>query len=373
MRLCRDCIGIQAGRKPFTLARHSRGCFICEGKVFGKAEKILLAGMRGAEGLEFSSFQVGTRLPEEVAVREELALEIGGVEGAVSLKSLLNKRLSQVFSEKTGARAELFEPELRLIVDVPDERVEFEPQPLYVAGRYRKLSREVAQSKWHCRKCNGRGCAECGGRGRMYESVEEKVGEVLRKAAEGEGTKFHSSGREDVDARMLGSGRPFAIEIIKPKKRRLDLTGLELAANSLNKGVVEVEGLFIAGKKFMEMLHNARLDKRYRVLAELESPVEWKELKKLKPVIMRQQTPVRVLHRRSNLERVRRIKEIKAKKAYGNFLELEISTEAGAYVKEFVSGDFGRTTPSLSEILGRKAKALELDVVEIEKLIEDWW
>ena len=30
--------------------------------------------------------------------------------------------------------------------------------------------------------------------------------------------KFSSGGREDIDVRMLGSGRPFVIEIISPKR-----------------------------------------------------------------------------------------------------------------------------------------------------------
>ena len=28
--------------------------------------------------------------------------------------------------------------------------------------------------------------------------------------------KFHSGGREDIDVRMLGNGRPFAIELVDP-------------------------------------------------------------------------------------------------------------------------------------------------------------
>ena len=31
------------------------------------------------------------------------------------------------------------------------------------------------------------------------------------------GVKFHSAGREDMDVRMLGSGRPFVLEIVDAK------------------------------------------------------------------------------------------------------------------------------------------------------------
>lgn len=34
-------------------------------------------------------------------------------------------------------------------------------------------------------------------------------------------TRFASSGREDVDVRMLGTGRPFVIEFVNPRTNRL--------------------------------------------------------------------------------------------------------------------------------------------------------
>ena len=38
-------------------------------------------------------------------------------------------------------------------------------------------------------------------------------------------------------------------------------------------------------------------------------------------------------------------------------------TEAGTYIKELVHGDFGRTRPSLSSILGCNIDILALDVI----------
>ncbi|MGC8992323.1 MAG: tRNA pseudouridine(54/55) synthase Pus10, partial [Thermoplasmata archaeon] len=44
---------------------------------------------------------------------------------------------------------------------------------------------------------------------------------------------------------------------------------------------------------------------------------------------------------------------------------LEIETDPGTYVKEFVHGDNGRTNPSISSILDQKIKIIRLDVVKI--------
>jgi len=43
--------------------------------------------------------------------------------------------------------------------------------------------------------------------------------------------------------------------------------------------------------------------------------------------------------------------------------EIDLLTDGGLYVKELVSGDDGRTRPSLSEVLGVPATVVELDVM----------
>lgn len=46
-----------------------------------------------------------------------------------------------------------------------------------------------------------------------------------------------------------------------------------------------------------------------------------------------------------------------------------METQAGAYIKEFVHGDFGRTNPCVGEILevgADKVEILELDVERVE-------
>lgn len=80
-----------------------------------------------------------------------------------------------------------------------------------------------------------------------------------------------------------------------------------------------------------------------------------------------QQTPVRVLHRRSNAMRPKVIHELRAE-ATENPLQfrLELKTQAGTYVKEFIHSDFGRTDPSISAILGRDVDCVELDVTGID-------
>jgi tRNA pseudouridine synthase 10 len=81
--------------------------------------------------------------------------------------------------------------------------------------------------------------------------------------------------------------------------------------------------------------------------------------------LIRQQTPLRVLHRRADLVREKYIYEVKVKKCSLKRAEMEIRCQGGLYVKELVSGDEGRTLPSVSELLGNRAKPLKLDVLNV--------
>lgn len=64
-------------------------------------------------------------------------------------------------------------------------------------------------------------------------------------------SKFLASGREDVDVRTLGRGRPFAVELPNPHRTILkapELASLQTAINESAKGFVEVRDLQLIHK-----------------------------------------------------------------------------------------------------------------------------
>jgi len=288
-----------------------------------------------------------------------------------SIRHEFGRLLGKRIAELTGKTAEYKKPDIAIVVNPFAEQVRLQVNPLFVAGRYRKLVRDIPQSKWFCSSCRGKGCEKCGGTGKMYaESVEELVSKLLLEAAEGEKTSFHASGREDIDARMLGNGRPFVIEVSKPKKRFLDLKKLEVAVNTNAEGKVEVSGFRFANKDVVRRLKRGEsAQKEYRVLIEFENAVSEKDLRLLEETLsgasIKQQTPRRVLHRRADLTRERYIYEVKVKKVSLKRAEMKIRCQGGLYVKELVSGDEGRTLPNVSELLGNRAKPLKLDVLNV--------
>src|SRR3989442_13830033 len=81
---------------------------------------------------------------------------------------------------------------------------------------------------------------------------------------------MHGMGREDVDARMLGRGRPFIVEIKEPRKRRIDL---EAAVGRINaSGIVEVDQLVPATGAGVVTLKGGRASKALPVRPRLPPP-----------------------------------------------------------------------------------------------------
>jgi tRNA pseudouridine synthase 10 len=93
---------------------------------------------------------------------------------------------------------------------------------------------------------------------------------------------------------------------------------------------------------------------------ELESVV-----KKLTKANIHQQTPLRVLHRRADLIREKYIYEVNITRMAPNRIEMKIRCQGGLYIKELITGNQGRTVPSVASIINAEAKPLELDVLNV--------
>lgn len=49
-----------------------------------------------------------------------------------------------------------------------------------------------------------------------------------------------------------------------------------------------------------------------------------------------------------------------------------LETQAGTYIKEFVHGDFGRTRPSLADLLGVENGEVDILELDVEKVDQEW-
>lgn len=240
---------------------------------------------------------------------------------------------------------------------------------VYIKGRYNKFSRELPQTVWHCKKCYGKGCKECGGLGRVYfNSVEEIIAKPFLEKLSPQKIVFHCSSREDLNVRMLGKGRPFFLQIVNPSKpvTTHTLSELEREVNSgPDSDKVKINSLALSDKKEMLEEFSQKRDKTYKALIECAQTLTKEELEKLSQLKGKiiQYTPERVSHRRALKERERAVKEVAFKLLSKKSFELELKTESGTYIKELISGH--RTNPSVSSLLGKECSCIQLDVIEI--------
>jgi tRNA pseudouridine synthase 10 len=320
--------------------------------------------------LEYSSFLVGSKVNPEVKERDEdlnHALEVE-VEG---IKREINRELGKILEEHLHREVDFDNPQLVINADFSAEepKIHIQINPLFLEGRYRKLIRGIPQTKWPCRKCKGRGCEQCNFTGKMYnETVEELISGPALEMSKGKDSKFHGAGREDIDVKMLGTGRPFVLEIKEPGRRVLDLEKLENEINETATGKVEVLNLKYSIRSRKAEIKTSSPDtyKIYQAYVELEEEITENDLKKLENLKeIKQRTPVRVSHRRADKIRTRAVMDIKWEIIGPKNIKLIIKGQGGLYIKELISGDEERTQPNVSQVLGTSARCVELDVLEV--------
>ncbi len=382
--LCPECYGRLLGRWGHGLSNPERAarllsalgaeppaegtaCPVCGG-LFGRLDRWAERAVQAADGFEWHRFTCGSRWePERLATEEALWREVG-TEWGESARAAFNRELGKRIEARTGAEGAARGTDVVLLADLAVGRVERTVAPLYLRGRYRKLDRTIPQTRWPCRHCAGRGCVHCQGSGRTYPtSVEELVAAPFVRATGADGTRFHGMGREDIDARMLGRGRPFVLELLRPRRRSVDLAALGAALGPEAEGRVELLEVGPSDGDEVVRLKEATPEKSYRVEVRGAPPLgKVKEaLQLVAGRTIAQRTPTRVAHRRSDRVRARRIVNARlVDEAEGRFT-LELRTEAGTYVKEWVEGDGGRTDPSLAGLVGVPLKVEALDVLEV--------
>jgi tRNA pseudouridine synthase 10 len=304
----------------------------------------------------------------EIADREKSLWEKYGLENAESIKTELNREIGKLALPMINRPVEFKNPQVVACVDTRFADVTLDIAPIFIAGRYFKYSREIPQTIWPCRVCKGKGCGRCHGTGKMYQtSVQEIIGDIAVEMADGEEHFLHGMGREDIDARMLGDGRPFVLEISRPRIRDIDLDELEKRAN-----MSELAGytrLHFVPRDAVQEYKLADPDKTYKARVKADGKVNKERVNEValsfKNVHIDQRTPRRVEHRRADLVRNREVRWVEAEMIGDDEFDLTVNAEAGTYIKEFVSGDDGRTVPNFSDALGVKCVVQTLDVIAI--------
>jgi len=380
--LCDSCLGRLFAKVGKGFGNRERGriardifalgpeadCGLC-GNLTGKFAQFADLAVENFSGWEYSTFLIGTKFDPEMTAREEALWSELGSAHAEAMKAEFNREIGKRVERMTGKTAEFLRPDIVAVIDTTYESVELQVASLYIYGRYQKFARDIPQTRWPCRACNGKGCARCNDTGKMYaDSVEEFVGRVALRHAQGSDHRFHGMGREDIDALMLGNGRPFVLEVKAPRKRTVDCGMLEADVNA-STDKIRVSGLRPSDGGEVARIKAARPRKKYSANVLFSAPVREENLNEVVVSLggtnIAQQTPTRVKHRRADMNRERCVLAVEARLLGPTEAVFEITAEAGTYIKEFVHGDGGRTVPSISAALGVGCEVRALDVLEI--------
>jgi tRNA pseudouridine synthase 10 len=396
--VCDNCLGRLLADRSFGLSNDERGkslrvavaldddeefdpveetCWVCEDEC-DRFDWWANQAEAAVHGYEFETYQVGTKVPPLLAENDRLLRDDAGLEPEAGelLKSEYNREVGKRFGERTDTTVDFERPDVLLLCDLATDEIELQVNSAFVYGRYRKVQRDIPQTEWPCRECNATGrkqgspCDGCDGTGYRYDtSVEEETVPHVLEAMDGSEGIFHGAGREDVDALMLGSGRPFVIEIKEPRKRSVDLDDLEARINDAADGRAEVQELRRATHEMVERVKEHPASKTYRMTVEFDERVDSDEfeaaLETIDGTTIEQETPQRVSHRRAAKTRLREVYDISGEVERGTEATIEVDGEGGLYVKELISSDDGRTVPSLAGELDTGARVTALDVLDV--------
>ena len=356
-------------------------CLLCE-NIFLNLDPYIEKAKQITKDFEFNNFLVGTSPTSKIINNEDKFKSELSLLNSESFKSHFNREVGKKLSLVLNKPVEFNNPEIVFVYNISFDEFDIDLiiKSLFISGRYNKLMRGIPQTHWDCKNCSGRGCKICNFTGRQYQtSVEQLVNPEFHRSTQSSDSKFHGAGREDIDVRMLGTGRPFIIELKNPKRRAVDLKKIEKSVNKTNRGKIKISDLKFSNKnEVIKLKSEAENTKKvYKALVETKHKINKKKfgemLEQLKIHLehkkISQRTPNRVSHRRADLVRKKTIHNIEGNYLKPYLFKCLIETQGGTYIKELISGDSGRTTPSFSSILGFETICKELDVLEIKHRI----
>jgi tRNA pseudouridine synthase 10 len=349
--------------KLFAENVNPKTCFICGGRISEEwLDSVAETVYEKLKEASVTRFIVGVKLGRDLREKELQLLTETGFTRAESLKNEIKREVGKKVMAKYGLVPDFEKPEATAIVKLDENfnyRVELVITPVLLKGVYNKRGRNISHVPWLTKQG-----------GRKYPlSIQEYLESRLADPFKAKKVKIHAAGREDVDARTLGPGRPLVIEIVEPLTRSYDI---EEVNKLIRSDLVEVRVHKPASRRDIELLKQTSREKRkvYRLLVVSSTPISEARLSELEAyfndIAIQQRTPIRILTRKKDVLRVRKVYEVRTKPVSSTSFEALVYCDGGLYVKELVHCDQGRTNPCFASILNTELKPVELDVLYIE-------
>ena len=336
----------------------TKKCYVCNGKL--SIQYFNTIANKVAETLNDyhpTSFLVGVTISRDLQLKELEISSKTGIEYSESIKNELKREIGKRVKELLGIEPDFVKPDVVAIIDFSTDNINVVVRPVLLEGVYWKQARNISHTRWITRGI------------RKYPySLEDFLNDYINPLYDAERTVLHASGREDVDVRMIGTGRPMVIEVKNPRYRLVDPS---LINEFLSTRIIKVEVHGFSSRKRIEYLktEHSKRSKIYKALVYTGDPIDHSKLlileRELENRVINQYTPTRILWRKKEKLRKKKVYRVKTRYINRHLFETIIWCDGGLYIKELISGDNERTEPSFSSILGTSAYCIELDVIAV--------
>jgi tRNA pseudouridine synthase 10 len=325
------------GKKLHTLLKStSTKCYICK-NLFDAIPYYVQKMLDVSSGYEFETFLVGAKLRPSVLdrddhIRSKFQIRVDAV------KTNMTREIAKRFARRSKKRAEFADPDVVFTIDFKDESCTIQSRPIFMHGRYTKRSRNIPQKQRPCANCKGKGCVTCNHHGiAEFDSVEGAISQLLFERFGAIQAKITWIGGEDATSLVLGSGRPFFVKLLNPKRRKIRLP------EKVRAGQITILGLKLATK-----IPNMPLQFESDVLLTISSEmtVDANIIDKLG--VLENSTVAVYDDSGKRSEKV--VRNVKYETLSQNSFALLMTADGGLPLKHFVSGD--NVFPNITDLLG---------------------
>ena len=133
-------------RKTLGIRGEDEQCWVCLDQ-FKKLDEWADKAAKALEGLEYSTFLVGTKVSGLLSENEEILWAEIGTAYAEQIKTELNREVGKRIAEKFQKDVDFENPDITITLDLARNELELQVRSAYILGRYRKLVRGIPQTR----------------------------------------------------------------------------------------------------------------------------------------------------------------------------------------------------------------------------------
>jgi tRNA pseudouridine synthase 10 len=279
--------------------------------------------------------------------------------------------LRKKFSEVTKKRIDILHPDLTINLQFQKNtslEINTKMRPLIMLGRYIKKNRGIPQRSGGEHNSGNEVCIQS----KPYHivsqtprqasvirtledaSIQSIISKEILRITKGEALKFSWIGSEDENSLVLGSGRPFFVQIRNPKTIHLNQKTLRF----------QEYGLFVNIEEFFERLPEQPVQfiAKTRIVIQASRQIGKEGGLKIKSLA----NSIVVFQNQKNKSRssAKRIYSIDIVKINNKIFELDVIADGGLAIKQFVEGR-EYISPNISAVANLQCKCLLFDILDI--------